>query len=331
MKHGRSVNPIRPSNCSYTNMADVRSLLRSERASRRIDHPNASYSATGTLECTVCHIPVKSDIDVWDKHLKSTQHAMRAERLRLKHGTASSRPEPEPVPGLQDTGNGTKKRKASDGDEDEDSRKRTRPVSNPSKRSQTISKQPEPLKASHATPSLSSATTAPPESIESHPRQSPPVQLPSQTIDEAEWAAFERDVASPSPPPPSAHAPSAITAQATISAGPVSAADIAKQEEEGEEVSRKERREAELEAEKEDAARLLEEEFDEMEGLEERVRRLREKREELRVRREKETEEDEGTVSKSDRVASGEKQPADVEDDESDDEDFDDWRFGRRG
>ena len=308
---------------------DVRSLLRSERASRRIDHPNASYSATGTLECTVCHIPVKSDVDVWDKHLKSTQHAMRAERLRLYQRTAPSRP--EPVPGLRDTSNGTKKRKASDGDEDEDSRKRTRPVSNPSRQSQTISKPPEPLKASHATPSVTSATTAPPESIESRPQPSPPAQLPSQTIDEAEWAAFERDVATPSPPPPSAHAPSAITAQATISAAPVSAADLAKEEEEGQEVTRKERREAELEAEKEDATRLLEEEFDEMEGLEERVRRLREKREELRVRREKEREEDEGDVSKRDRGASGGKQPADVEDDESDDDDFDDWRFGRQG
>ncbi|MDI1489683.1 MAG: hypothetical protein OHK93_000881 [Ramalina farinacea] len=307
---------------------DVRSLLRGERASRRIDHPNASYSATGTLECTVCHIPVKSDVDVWDKHLKSTQHAMRAERLRLNQRTAPSKP--EPVPGLRDTSNGTKKRKASDRDEDEDSRKRTRPVSNPSRHSQATSKTPEPLKAPDATPSVTSATTAPPKSTESHPPQSPQAQNPAQTIDEAEWAAFERDVATPSPPPPSAHAPSVITAQAAISAGPVSAADLAKQEEEGQEVTRKERREAELEAEKEDATRLLEEEFDEMEGLEERVRRLREKREELRVRREKEREGDEDDVPKRDGGSSAGVQTADAEDDESDDEDFDDWRFGRQ-
>ena len=310
-------------------MADVRSLLRNERASRRVDHPNASYSATGTLECTVCHIPVKSDVDVWDKHLRSTQHAMRAERLRLSQKPEPTRP--EPLSGLRDTSNGTKKRKASDGDEDEDSRKRTRPVSNPSRNSQATSKTPELSKASNPYPPFSAATTPPPESIESRPQQSPPAQLPSQPIDEDEWAAFERDVATPSLPPPSALAPTAITAQATISAGPVSAADLAKQEEGGEEVTRKERTEAELEAEKEDATRLLEEEFDEMEGLEERVRRLREKREELRVRREKEREEDEGDVSKTDRGPSGGKPPADVEDDESDDEDFDDWRFGRQG
>ena len=320
------MNLIYPLDCSYTDM-DVRSLLRSERASRRIDHPNASYSATGTLECTVCHIPVKSDADVWDKHLRSTQHAMRAERLRLNQKSAPSRP--EPVPGLRDTSNGTKKRKASDDDEDEDSRKRTRPVSNPSRHSQATSKTLEPSQASYATPSVTSATTAPPNSIESRAPQSPPAQVPSQAIDEAEWAAFERDVATPSPPPPSAHAPSAITAQATISAAPVSAADLAKQEEEGE-VTRKERREAELEAEKEDAARLLEEEFDEMEGLEERVRRLREKREELRVRREKEREGDDGNVPKMDWEPPGGMRTAGVEDDESDDEDFDDWNFGRQ-
>lgn len=324
------MNPFHLSKSSYTDMADVRSLLRSERASRRIDHPNASYSATGTLECTVCQIPVKSDIDVWDKHIKSTQHAMRAERLRLNQRAAPSRP--EPVPGLRDTSNGTKKRKASDEDEDEDSRKRTRPISNSSRHPLATSKDSEPLEASYATPSAASTTTPPFKSTESRPVRSPPAQLPSQAIDEAEWAAFKRDVATPSPPPPSAHAPSAITAQATISAPPVSAEDLAKQEEEGDEVARKEGREAELEAEKEDAARLLEEEFDEMEGLEERVRRLREKREELRVRREKEREGNDGDLPKRDGGTAGGVQMAHVEDEESDDEDFDDdWRFGRQG
>jgi len=47
---------------------------------------------------------------------------------------------------------------------------------------------------------------------------------------------------------------------------------------------RKERQEAELEAEREDTARKLEEEFEEMEGLEERVKRMRERREALRSR-----------------------------------------------
>ena len=65
----------------------------------------------------------------------------------------------------------------------------------------------------------------------------------------------------------------------------MTAAEIAAQAKEQANTQSKERREAEVEGEKEDAARALEEEFDEMEGLEERVRRLRSWREALRVKK----------------------------------------------
>ena len=117
------------------------------------------------------------------------------------------------------------------------------------------------------------------------PPSAPATQPPTASVDEDEWAAFERDVATP-PPDPSA--PSSLTSAATISAAPMTAAELAAQSREQASLQGRERREAEMEGEKEDAARALEDEFDEMEGLEERVRRLREKREDLRLRRAKE-------------------------------------------
>ncbi len=284
-------------------MADVRSLLRNERAQRRINHPQASYSVTGSLECSVCHIPLKSDVEIWDKHIKSTQHAMRQERLRL---STSHRPKSTNLPerageaSTREVSAGSKKRKADDGDDD--SRKRTRPVVDvpggcfdeniepknatsqpvieeknlPMKREDSVT---EPLEgfvpANGAATSL--ASLDPPSTSATQP--------PTASVDEDEWAAFERDVATP-PPDPSA--PSALTAAATISAAPMTAAELAAQSREQASLQGRERRETEMEGEKEDAARALEDEFDEMEGLEERVRRLREKREDLRLRRAKE-------------------------------------------
>src|SRR5271156_4092529 len=75
-------------------MADVRSLLRNERNARRISHPHATYSTTGTLVCLVCHIQLKSE-SLWNGHLRSTQHAMRLQRIR--DGTLG-RPPGAPAP-----------------------------------------------------------------------------------------------------------------------------------------------------------------------------------------------------------------------------------------
>ena len=311
-------------------MADVRSLLRNERAQRRINHPQAVYSATGTLECNVCHIPLKSDVEIWDKHLKTTQHAMRQERLRL---STTQRPKSTNLPdssgeaSTREVSTGSKKRKADDGDDD--SRKRTRPVvgvagsfldenSEPNK----PSSQPvtgghnKTVKGEDVRVNDAAASLASPESL-----TDPPAQPATAPIDEDEWAAFERDVATP-PPDPSA--PSALTAAATISAAPMTAAELAAQSREQASMQGQEKREAEVEGEKEDAARALEEEFDEMDGLEDRVRRLREKREELRLRRDKEFEDRLQDERKKD--MEGKRTDGVDEDQESeDDEDENEW------
>jgi zinc finger protein 830 len=57
-------------------MADVRSLLREQRVSRRIEHPFAAYSEAGKLVCTLCREAIKSEA-LWDGHLRGAGHRRR--------------------------------------------------------------------------------------------------------------------------------------------------------------------------------------------------------------------------------------------------------------
>ena len=300
-------------------MADVRSLLRSERIQRRIDHPHANYSSTGTLQCSVCNIPLKSDIEVWNKHMKSTQHAMRQERLRLSTFEVHQR-QPEQsrvtkaVVPAREMSSGNKKRKVDD--DGDDSRKKTKMfpdvVGASDETTQAMIAQPQPQVTHIGNSKQTSTATSELKQLRRRP-------VEASNIDEDEWAAFERDVATP---PPDTSLPSALTATATISAAPLTAAEIAAQSREQASLQNKERREAEVEGEKEDAARALEEEFDEMEGLGERVQRLREKREKLRLQIAKEAEaqvREASHLSEQGQVGSG------VESEDDEDDENDDW------
>ncbi|OIW25453.1 hypothetical protein CONLIGDRAFT_94036 [Coniochaeta ligniaria NRRL 30616] len=62
-------------------MADVRALLRQQRAARRIVHPHAAYSEAGKLLCTVCHEQVKAE-SLWDSHTRSPAHLQRAQKAQ---------------------------------------------------------------------------------------------------------------------------------------------------------------------------------------------------------------------------------------------------------
>lgn len=147
-----------------------------------------------------------------------------------------------------------------------------------------------------------------------------------QAVDEDEWAAFEREVAAPSRVP---QAPAAVAAPATISAAPMTAEQISEQQEKEKETTHT--REAQVEGEREDAARLLEDEFEEMEQLEERVRRLKQKREELRAKRASEEAEprDEAPppATESNEQEANAGSANDDDDDDDDDDAWDDWRF----
>ena len=150
-------------------------------------------------------------------------------------------------------------------------------------------------------------------------------------VDEDEWAAFERDVVAPSAPsPPPPNPLSIINTNATISAAPMTAAELeAQKKKEGQQAQRILRAE-EIEAEKEDAARNLEEEFEEMEALEERVKKLKEKRERLRAGNlESEVFIGASPSLKEARSEEGNEDEEEDDDDEDLEDEWDTWGFGR--
>ena len=261
--------------------------------------------------CSICQLHIRAD-SLWEPHLAGRPHRIALQKLQeakqQKPSSASTRSE---LSG--------KKRKADDEDEDEDRRKKMRAVEEvPDRPIKLAPKEVE--MASHG----SRPTTVEPQ---------PPAEFPQPstivgTVDEDEWAAFERDVATP-PPQEQANLPSAITAQATISAAPVSAAELAARSREEASIQAKEKREAELEGEKEDAARQLEEEFDEMDELEGKVRRLREMREALRTRRTGAVvnREQDGIEDKNNNKVTPvvEKEDEDSDADDDDYDEFEDW------
>lgn len=98
----------------------------------------------------------------------------------------------------------------------------------------------------------------------------------------------------------------------------MTAAELAAQARE-EQNAQRARRDEDMDAEKEEAARALEDEFEEMEGLDERVKKLREQREVLRSQSAQLPAPIETSPTQS---------QLNVEESESEeDEDWDDWRF----
>jgi len=260
-------------------MADVRSLLKNERTARRIQHKHASYSPTGTLLCTVCHLQLKSET-LWEPHLRSASHISKAQKALQAEKISSVALE-----------SNKKKRKADNDDSEGEGtiRKRTKaanglpegffdaggqlqtvppPIVPPQKVTVEDSTVTPPLNMREM--SIPSRPATPSKPIEEIPKRQ------GEGVDEDEWAAFEADIAK-------AETEVQVYEQSVISAPAMSAKELVAKDKEEESRRRRERVEAEAEGDKEDAARKLEEEFEEMESLEQRVRRLREKREALRL------------------------------------------------
>ncbi|MCJ1313163.1 hypothetical protein MMC25_006840 [Agyrium rufum] len=350
-------------------MADARALLRAQKATRRVKHPHATYSASGNLSCQICQISIKSE-NLWTSHLNSPAHLIRLQRSQ---GSAPKPPDLGPVTiaelqeGKEDeeaTNNGSKKRKLVDAEEE--FRKRIKaPAVLPKgfideeeegdndegreREHEEVAQRPKIQlwrQPSGQVTNLTSRPSALPSNFFDAKSTPLPVKTPSAAVDlDSELAAFERDIAraaSPSPPPdqiPNPRIPSALHAPADISAAPLTAVELAARAREETSVQGKGRREEEIEEEKEEAEQRLEDEFEEMEGLEERVRRLKEMREEIRRRRAEEqmiidgVGDGEGEIGNG-QEGSGVAQDVDDEDEEEDDDDddddeLDDWGWGR--
>lgn len=316
-------------------MADVRSLLRSERASRRIQHVHASYSTTGALSCLVCHIPLKSE-SLWDLHVKSAAHVKHLQRL----GNGKSERKPEAPPPTSITNGGRKRKADSEEEEEQQERKKARPAVEglpadffdggkepetheaieDTKEQRVLVEEKAPETAETQNPTFQAAGL-PPGFFDASTKGATSA---NHTVDEDEWAAFERDVATL---PAETSIPSALTAAATITAAPLSAAELAARTTADASTQKKELKEAELEGEKEDAARQLEDEFDQMEELENRVKRLRAKREELRQKRDGSATMPMDTIDVGIKVALDDDKRATDDDDDDVEDGWDDWRL----
>lgn len=300
-------------------MADVRTLLQREREARRIQHPYLSYSKSGALTCTVCNLNIKSEA-LWEGHLKSANH-----RKNLRDTTTNT----------GDVGHGKKrkieelaeednprKRKTVEEESEGDGRKKrqvsfqaTEPDSpSPEDKPDVQKTEPDVLPGFVKSAAIAAQTTPTPS-----PSPPPAAAAPQPVINEDEWAAFEAEVAPLARPQPQDYS------NATISAAPVSADELAAQQAA---TSRRSRRDEEAEAEKEESEQRLADEFDVMEEMEERVRRLKEKREALRTAR--------PTAAPAPAPASAQEEPpeearkppdAEPESESDDDEDVDedDW------
>ena len=284
-------------------MADVRALLQSERAKRRITHPHATYTSDGKLQCNLCETLIKSEAQ-WQSHLHSTQHNLRSQRAqdaKESRGVGGSSAGKKRKVETIDSPRVVDKKRAREDDEDdaevevEQTERELKQNSRPKK----MVKFQAPL------------PTSPPAAAD-------PPQLDAQEpdIDEAELQALEADLAALEESS-SAPAVSALNAEATISAPAMTAEELAVQARE-DRSNQKGKRDREIEDEREDAERALEEEFAEMEGFEARAKKLRERREALRV-----------VSPEAEDGGTGEVEVSGAEEEDESDEDFDDgWRFG---
>lgn len=310
-------------------MADVRSLLRQQRAARRIEHPHAAYSDAGKLLCTVCHEHVKTE-SLWDGHVRGAGHQQRlqsrqADEAGKANGAGAATQSSHKRKLDVDGGDGDGDQDMGDAVEEESVRKKRSRPDMTSSLDTAGAKEP----STPAPPLLRRASGAPVQGVEiqipsrpatpvatrdgsigsgtatsvaSTPKFAPSGRSPlipqdptgatatttttaavtpssastqqqqPTTVDEDEWAAFEAEMVAPAPAP-----------DAVISAPAMTAAEAAAKEEQ-ERRRAQEEDGAELDDEREEAARALEAEFEEMEELEGRVRRLKERREALRQR-----------------------------------------------
>ncbi|KAI9809578.1 MAG: hypothetical protein M1825_000010 [Sarcosagium campestre] len=270
-----------------TDKDPVRGMLRKTLASRRVNDPAATYTPSGALLCNVCRIPVKSE-PLWDSHIRSPEHLQHAKAAKSR-SSRKRKAETEVEEFIDDDG-GRKRAKdvrALPGNFFDASKspqppreisatntdsQRTRQSNLPDQ--VTTAGLPASLPTNFFDPSAAknplSETTINTSRDATHP---PPVN-PS----DVEFAAFEAEIAAIPDEPDgltALTAPAHITAPASNGLESTTPDEFVDQSQAA--------RLADIEAEREEAARQLEAEFEEMAELEERVRRLRERREAVRL------------------------------------------------
>ncbi|MCJ1333509.1 hypothetical protein MMC10_010209 [Thelotrema lepadinum] len=197
-------------------MSEVRSLLRNERLSRRIEHPHATYSSSGNLGCTVCRVQLRAD-SLWEPHLRGKPHRQNLQKVQEANTSSETAPLPVKRPaetaGLRSvSGSNGKKRKA-ESDEDEE------PEYDPHKKSKTTNGLPsnffDGTTNEEALAAEAAETSPDPEPVATVPQPEQPkptsknAPLPADFFDNAPSSTQipSRPTAASQPPPPQSTTP----------------------------------------------------------------------------------------------------------------------------
>lgn len=279
-------------------MADVRALLAAERASRQIKHPHLTYSKNGALTCNICNLNIKSE-QLWPGHQKSAGHRKNVQRTSEQPIRPAKR-KIEVVEQENEEAEQNKKQKSFEGSDNRPDAISNQPLLDTV---ENVAVDKTALRYLASTEEMENGTVEPIKAVQDLSVLNSSID---NSVDDEDWAAFERDIA------PLVHPNYAAT---TIEAAPVSAAQLAEQQKS----NPVQQREDEAEAEKEEESRRLEEEFEVMEEMEDRIKRLRDRREALRSGRE--------IAQSTDLVSSvtSHNQAADEAEGESSDYEEDEW------
>ena len=286
-----------------TALGSAHSFELCERANTNSSHDQQSHTHTvfaGLLRKSLCLLVFQTLL----RHFTSMADArtlLRQQRAAREQAKKAQKPSAAPA-----AAPASRKRKAVDDGSEEKKRTRTEEAAGVPAGFFDAGAQPE-------EPQIDEAVGAPPEPTPAEPQQPAPPTLDPTA--EAELDDFLSEMNKEAATQPQRN----YTSGAVIEAAPMTAAELAAQARE-EQSAQRARRDEDMEAEKEEAARALEDEFEEMEGLDERVKRLREQREALRSQSAQRPAPVE-TLPVPPEAADGESESDD------DDEDWDDWRF----
>ena len=233
-------------------MSDLRALMRAQKSSNRIQHPYARYNNLGALSCSLCSLPLKSEV-LWPSHLTSKTHRSNLKRVKEEQEKATA------AAAVASSSKGLKRQAEPDADNAEDeAAKRAR-----------VDTQEE--RTSDDSPSfLPAGFFGNPEDASEANADDVGAADPSEPIDE-EWAAFEATLQQPEEP--LASTSTGYTTAATITAQPVLFEDDEQEDGNGAGQAGNEARDAEVDDHDEEP-KETEEERQEREEREELMERI---------------------------------------------------------
>ena len=230
-------------------MSDLRALMKAQKSSNRIQHPYARYNNAGALSCSLCSLPLKSEV-LWPSHLTSKTHRNNLKREKEEQDKAAA--------ATQATSANLKR------PVDEISEENGAEEGSNGKRARTSIED----EATDSTSFLPAGFFSnPAEASQANADATMAEEAVEEPVDE-EWAAFEATLNQPEEPVASTS--TGFTTAATITAQPV----LFEDEEQQEDAAAGQTKNEDEEGDKDDEAKETEEERREREEREELMERI---------------------------------------------------------